>query len=495
MTHARPARKGWRVAPAGSRRRWRRVLGPPLVVLGVVYGIFITDAILYASEPFVDHARLQPGTTDDRAALWRAPPYGRGDTFFRWGMSDNGNQETGYSTEQVKTLPGWLPLYRELDVDLVRLFVGWRYFQPQGAGQLDTDYYMAGLIDGFANAGYKIELSPWNAPFWGVTGGLWRFWGPNLYQYMPPRAWGDPNGPYCAWLGEMHRRYPAITIWQIWNEPDYPHGSVSATWNPLLYRFWRGSAQQYGELLAACTEAVHGWADASTAATGGVSTPTYLDAVLAVPGATDFDVLDMHFASGSGRPDPDSELDRLLRMAHEQITVADQHGIGHPRLSVSELSFAYSPEGADAQADFVAKAYATAVGLGWDHLSWFTINPRHNYWDTGLVDFGTDGRPGPPRPAFAAYRFDKAVLAPATPLGLSGDGLTVRSVDFTTGDGSPVFAAWSPEGRGGTVQWPTGTSPGEVYDHVGTKVADVAPGETVPLTATLRYIVPAGWVR
>lgn len=330
---------------------------------------------------------------------------------------------------------------------------------------------------------------------WGVTGGPWRLWGPGVFEYMPPQEWADPEGPYCAWLGEMHRRYPDITVWQVWNEPDYPFGYPEPTWNPLVYRFWRGSAQRYGELLAACTRQIHGWGDGSTATTGGVSAPSYLDAALSAPDATDFDVLDMHFSAGSGRPDPDAELDRLLRLAHEQLGVASAHGMQQPGLSVSELSFAYSPEGADAQADFVAKAYATAVGLGWDHLSWYTINPVRTYRDTGLVGYGTDGGPGAPRPSYVAYRFDKVVLARATPLGLSGDGTTVRSADFTTTDGRPVFAAWSPGGRGGMVTWPADAGPGEVYDHVGNKVADVAPGATVALASTLRYVVPAGWVR
>lgn len=470
------------------------MLGPPLVILGVVYGLFFVDMVLYALEPYVELDRLQPGSAEERAALWRDPPYGRGDRAFRWGMSENGDQETGASADQVRTLPAWLPLYKELDVDLVRLFPGWRYFQPSGPGSIDTHYYVDGLIEGFAAAGFKIEVSPWNAPFWGVTGGLWRLWGQNVFQYMPPKDWHDPDGPYCAWLGEMHRQYPAITVWQIWNEPDYPHGNQQATWNPLVYRFWRGTAQRYGELVAACTSQIHRWGDGSTASTGGLSTPSYLDTVLDVPDATDVDVLDMHFAAGSGRPDPDTELDGLLRMAHEQLGVAAGHAMPHPGLSVSELSFAYSSEGAEAQADFVAKAYATAVGLGWDHLSWYTINPVRSYWDTGLVDFGVDGHPGAPRPAFAAYRFDKVVLGHATALGLSGDGTSVRSVDFTTDTGSPVFAAWSPGGKGGTVPWPADAGPGEVYDQVGNKVADVAPGASVPLTPTLRYVVPAGWV-
>lgn len=479
--------------PVG-RRRWRRILGPPLVALGVVYGLFVVDAMLYAAEPFVDIGRMQAGTPDERAALWQAPPYGRGDKPFRWGMSENGDQESGASADQVRTLLLWLPLYEELGVDVVRLFPGWRYFQPHGPGSIDTNYYVDKLIRGFSAAGFQIEVSPWNAPLWGVTGGPWRFLGQNVFQYMPPLRWDDPDGPYCAWLGEMHREYPSITVWQIWNEPDYPHGNVAATWNPLAYRFWRGSALRYGELVAACSEQIHGWGSGSEASTGGVSAPSYLDALLEAPGATAVDVLDMHFSAGTGRPDPDAELDRLLPMAHEQVAVPASHGMALPRLSVSELSFAYSPEGADAQADFIAKAYATAAALGWDHLSWYTINPVRTYRDTGLVDYGADGGPGPPRPAFAAYRFDKRVLGRAIALGLSGDGVTVRSADFTIEDGRPVFAAWSPSG-GGTVPWPVEAGKGEVYDHVGEKVGDVAPGGTVTLASTVRYIVPAGWVR
>ncbi|MBX7159722.1 MAG: hypothetical protein K1X95_05470 [Acidimicrobiia bacterium] len=495
MTHARVRRVVWAVRHPRGGRRWRRVLGPPLVVIGVVYGLFAVDAFVYRSEANVDTARMQVGTVDERAELWRSPPYGRGDRAFRWGMSENGDQETAYSPDQVQALPAWLPLYDDLDVDLVRLFPGWRYFQPHGPGSLDTGYYVGRLIEGFSDAGYKIEVSPWNAPMWGVTGGPWRLWGPNVFQYMPPLAWADADGPYCAWLAAMHREYPAITVWQVWNEPDYPHGNPDATWNPLVYRFWRGTALRYGELLGACTRQIHSWGDGSTVSTGGVSQPSYLDAVLAAPGAGDVDVLDMHFAAGSGLPDPDTELDRLLRMAHEQVGVAGARGMQHPGLSVSELSFAYSPAGADAQADFVAKSYATAVALGWDHMSWFTINAARNYYDTGLVDFGAGDDPGPPRPSYSAYRFNKVALSRATALGLSGDGTTVRSADFTTGDGRPVFAAWSPGGRGGTVPWPADAGPGEVYDHRGNKIADVAAGASVELAPTLRYVVPSGWVR
>lgn len=494
MTHTRVEHPIWRVVSPRRQRRWRRILAPPLVVLGVVYGLFFVDALLYVSEPHFDLPRLQPGSVEERAALWRDPPYGRGDRAFRWGMSDNGDQETGSSTDQVRTLPSWLPLYEDLGVDLVRLFPGWRYFQPAGPGALDTGYHVHALIEGFTAAGFQIEASPWNAPVWGVTGGPWRFWGPNVSQFMPPKDWDDPDGPYCTWLEELHHEYPAISVWQIWNEPDYPSGDLRPVWNPLVFRFWRGSAQRYGELVAACTEQIHRWGEGALVATGGVSMPTYLDAVLAVANATDVDVLDMHFAAGTGRPDPDVQLDRLLRQAHEQLGVAAGRGMQHPRLSVSELSFAYSPEGADAQADFVAKAYATAVGLGWDNLAWYMINPLRNYWDTGLVDFGVDGRPGPERPAYWAYRFNKAVLGRATALGLSGDGTDVRSVDFTTDDGRPVFAAWSPSGRGETVMWPVDAGPGVVYDHLGNKVADTAPGASVELATTIRYVVPADWI-
>jgi len=486
-----PETPAWRLEAPTRRRRVRRLIGIPLLVLAIVWGAFATDAFVVALEPAVDTARLALGPLDERAALWRNPPVGRGDRRFRWEMSDNGDQDNGWSTQQAERIPAWLPLYEELNVDMVRVFLGWRYYQPNGPGALDLSYYADRVFSGFTDAGYEVELSLWNAPRWGVTGGLWRFWGDNTFMGMPPKDTASPDGPFCDFMDKLHAHNPGATVWQVWNEPDWPHGQLARAWNPVLPRFWRGDATQYGQLLAACSARIQRWGSGYDSAVGGVANPSYLDAALSVPGANAVDIVDMHFAAGTGHPDPDEHIDRLLLQAQELSAVARSHGIEQPRLSVSELSFAYSPEGADAQADFVAKVYATAVGLGWDHLGWWEINPRHDYYDTGLTDWGVDGKPGPPRPAFTAYAFNSKALHPYTGMGLSGDGVSVRVVSFVDKNGLPGLAGWTLDGTG-SVTWPSEGGAGVVYDHMGNKVADVAPGAEVPLVGTLRYVFPAG---
>ncbi len=439
---------------------------------------------------------------ENRFQVWRNPPAGAGDRPFMWGMAEENAPRGG----EERVVEDWLSYYPDLGVDLVRVFTGWIYHQPAGRHtSLDPGYHVHHHLRAFQEAGLGIQAVVYQNPRWGAS----HDWGASLapkhvYAYSPPIAHDDFAGPYADYLALLHAAFPAVRVWQIWNEPDYPRASPQTEWNPLVdNRTWRGTARQYGELVGASATRLRALSPHGIISTGGVSDPSYLAHLLKAPEAATADVYDVHFAAGLGRPNVDWELDKLLALVAEHKRVLTRAGVKKQHFSVSELSFAYNDDFPDEQAGFLAKVYAIGKALGWDSLTWWGLSPYDPvyYRDTGLVHHvGVQPRPAEAaasaafpsavRPAYLAYRFSSELLKPLLALGTDGDGEDVRIVKFARPeDGGAVWLSWTLRSEGHTLTWPAARRPAAVFDIYGKQTGTLAPGDSVLLSSEAVYLV------
>ncbi|MCC7078215.1 MAG: hypothetical protein IT198_13925 [Acidimicrobiia bacterium] len=449
----------------------------------LLYGFFVHDGVLQVTEPA--GALRGADLAAEGIANWQDPPRGAGVAPFRWGVSEPMERRATVPLDLAK----WRPVYEMLDPDLVRVFLWWDAVEPV-PGRVAASSRPAQVMAFVEGGGWDAYGVFFQAPFWASEGG-WtrRLGGARIWRYDPPHLYDDPRGPFAAYLELAAQQWPGLDVWQIWNEPDYPHGAQSAQHNPLVYRSWRGTATEYGRFVGTGAAKVREVAPAGLVATN-VSNGPYSRTAYTVAGTDDIDLFDVHVASGKGRPNVDYALDRMIAIIARQKAAAEAAGAVAPRFSVSELSYPYTDAGAGDQADFVAKTHAVGAALGWDMLVWWEVGPSDPdyYVDTGIV--ASDGTP---RPAGAAWMFSKATLAGMQPLGLRGDGHDVRIAVLAQPDapagGREVWVAWTVSGQG-SVTWPLTSPPAAVHDATGTPAGTVQPGETVQLTRGARYFVP-----
>lgn len=453
-----------------------------LAVPLLTYGFYVQDAVIQLSEP--SGFFLGENVPAERLSLWEDPPSGAGTRPFRWGLSEPMELRPSVPLDLAK----WEPVYRQLDPDLVRVFLWWDGVEPR-PGEYDGRARSQEIMRFVADGGWDSYGVFFQAPYWASPGGAVRkLLGPRIWRYDPPRAFGDPDGPFGRYIELVARHWPGIAVWQIWNEPDYPNGQVGAQRNPLFYRSWRGTAAQYGRLLRAGTDKVNEVAPQGLVAAS-AGHPRYAEAALAVSGTQGIDLYDMHFPAGRGRPDVDAVLDRMIALVKHQKDAATAAGADAPGFSISELSYPYTEAGARDHADFVTKSHAIGAALGWDMLVWWEVGPSDPayYVDSGLVESDGSLRPGG-----EAWMFSKTVLSGRRGLGLRGDGDDVRIAAFAGPDGraaGETWVAWTVTGEG-SITWPPEAPPARVHDTLGNMIGTIQPGETVDLVREARYFVP-----
>ena len=460
---------------------WLTALVAPFLAAGFVYALIVVDASVSMSRAYelFDYPKVRAEST----ALWQRPPrVAQPPVAFQWGMSSyfstvGPHRHTPYSD--------WQAFYEELNPDIVRQFVAWRDLQPLSPEQFVRTSRSGEQLTAFANAGFPVQAAVLWGPRWAATGGILKNFGIGFWSDMPPIGYADSDGTYAQFLARLHAEYPNIRVMQVWNEPNWPAGDQSADLNPLVSRFWRGSAKQYGDLLASSISAVDGYGDAVQTALGGIADPRYAATVLEDPRTRDVGIWDIHFAAGQGNPDVGFTVDLMLALGRDHLEVLQSVGIENPHISISEISYPWTERGAEDQADFVARAYSTANALGWGTLFWWTLSPFEPGFgrDSGIINFDHT-----PRPAYYAYLFNKQTLGGASPDGLGGDGENVRIAKFKSASGKPIWVAWARSGSG-SLTWPADAGNARVFDLDGTPIGSAQPGTKVPLEDRAHYIV------
>ncbi len=222
-----------------------------------------------------------------------------------------------------------------------------------------------------------------------------------LSDKYPPRQISD----FARYVVAAVSRYRGtVSYWQVWNEPD-------------IHGFWRGSAEQYAELLIVSYHAVKAanpasWVVLGGLAQGGDHQPAFLDRVLTVcrqRGEPCFDIMAFHTNFRTLRAIRD-QFDRNRR------TLA-QYGFDRP-IWITESSYTSDPrfqtvpgyEGGEAsQARYLEDALTLSMSLGAQRVFWAELSD-YNARDAaagGLAAYASSGllrSDGWQKPAYLTYQ-------------------------------------------------------------------------------------------
>jgi polysaccharide biosynthesis protein PslG len=231
---------------------------------------------------------------------------------------------------------------------------------------------------------------------WASTAPWWVF-GAAARSHYPPSDYG-------AWANYVRAavaRYPQVTHWEIWNEPD-------------TRGYWNGTAAQYARLLAVAAAAVHDVNPAATVIFGGLAMggsssnlqPNFFAQVLddpTYPGVASFDVAAVHLYGSN------AEAKRRMDYVRGQLS---RVGLPARPIWVTETGASSDPaqqpdvryQGLAGQADWLAMALPAILDqLGAERVFWYTLwdDPTGGaaYASHGLVDGGLA-----PKPAYDRLR-------------------------------------------------------------------------------------------
>jgi len=293
-------------------------------------------------------------------------------------------------------------LINELGVNVLFVNIGWDDYEPE-KDRFDFEW-LHQFVELAARHGIKLRPYICYKPWWEGDGG----WNspPSDYQ-----QWRD----FCAKLGEEMKRHPNVLSYEIWLEEN------SRMW-------WRGTADQYRELLESAASALRSADPDCLIALGGFTCPDddYLRAC--AEGSSDqyFDVVPLHCYNETWAPEA---LEEYLspRYSESFFSVLDGEAGGKP-LWMSECGYSTMDRSEEDQANYIARAvsYFLADPLARNRFALFTcyelrdlpegsqmIGDEHNY------HFGLCRSDGSKKLAFRTYRLLVSLL----------DGRSVRAAD------------------------------------------------------------------
>ncbi|MBN8217388.1 MAG: hypothetical protein J0L75_12155 [Spirochaetes bacterium] len=277
-------------------------------------------------------------------------------------------------------------------------------------------------------------------------GSMWASTAPATVKEWERTKHPPEPGPWRDFSAALAGRFRGLVdAWEIWNEP-------------YLQDWWRGSPQQYVDLLAISREEIKK-ADAVTPVVGVCGTlyeRGWNTDCLAAGAAQQIDVFSHHAYLSSGSAGPEEEWASNIEANRRRILANGKNlpiwntecGVGDGHESY------YSPFYSGVKAPkrlapaLLAQAYATALAAGIERLYWYDLAEDNGPAATGgLQMLEYNGLPKPVVPAFAASiqflsgkRFVRS---------LALDGQT--ACFLFEGEGDSLAVAWrrigAPEGR------------------------------------------------
>ena len=255
-----------------------------------------------------------------------------------------------------------------------------------------------------------------------------------ILGYSPKWASSGPDGNYPPadlrdWSDFVYRmvyRYKGkIKYWEVWNEPDIG--------------FWKGTIEQYSDLLkSAYVAAKRADPDCKIVfgGTAGVNLP-FTERVYQNGGKYYFDVMAVHPYQWGDTFD-DEWFVSQLRDLH---LLMQKWGDGHKEIWLTELGWSTGDKGIteEVQARLLAQALITSQCMPEANVTktfWFCIK------DWGGPSYGLLGDDGSRKPAFEAYKFVTRALEGAEYVARLPHP-ALRCHVFRR-DGRLLLAAWSP---------------------------------------------------
>lgn len=330
------------------------------------------------------------------------------------------------------------------NIRVLRIAFGWDAMEPE-PGKYDWRFW-----DDFvriATDEYRIRLIPYicYTPRWASSSTNQDFW------QQPP----NDNARFADFMKRIVTRYrDRIHSWEIWNEPDNP-------------AYWRGTPEQFAQLLAAGSRAVRESDPHAQVVMGGLAwNLSFLEEIINTPAAiTNVDVINLHNYYETWSSDPLEHLPDYIGHAADLLR---QHRL-HQQLWMAEVGYSSFREGATvsgqyqawfqhehtpaAQAASVFRAMTLLLASGKVSLAaWYRINDlpgaQEVIGDVNNRHLGILNERGEPKPALHALSRFQSLFADGFRC-LDNDvtitkriGAPVEAHAFQTANGNIVVIAW-----------------------------------------------------
>lgn len=364
------------------------------------------------------------------------------------------------------------------NIRVLRIAFGWDAMEPE-PGKYDWSFW-----DDFvriATDEYHIRLIPYicYTPRWASSSQGEDFW------QQPPKD----NAAFAGFVKQLVARYQdRIHSWEIWNEPDNP-------------AYWRGTVEQFEDLLAAGGHAVREADPNAKVVMGGLAwNLNFLEAVITNPSAVqNVDVINLHNYYETWSSDPLENISDYVGHAHDLLR---QHGQQQP-IWLAEVGFSsyrtnrfvsgqyqavfcheHTPED---QAAVLFRVLTLLHASGKVSLvAWYRINDLpHTQEVIGDVNnrhLGVLDEVGKPKPALRALNYFNSLFA-------AGFRCLDQEVRVTKIIGSPVEVHAFEKADGGLVviAWLKNYVPGTRFGNINGLVQDARRTKislALPLTAT-----------
>jgi len=372
-----------------------------------------------------------------------------------FGVSSNGEVAANDEVRALAILSG---------AQMVRTSIAWRQVEPT-QGKYDWRY-----ADSAFHALTDNNLEP-------------------LVLIMDNTEWGASTkcGPvsdllaYDQFLRQLAARYPNVTYWALYNEPDNAYGEAASTGGCFGGDDVDGNGKpdyaDYAAQLQVAWRALHAGNpdaklvvgaiafdnfDQATAppgypggGNGGIFNAKFLDNLFAYmqanpppPGERYFDLLGFNYYNIYGPYwEGRSEGKGVSAKANALTKLMQQYGLAAPLL-VSETGDDSGTIGDDAQSAFLAKTFVRGMESNIAHMIWWTFQdfpdtapPPSNTWKYGLIDQNAK-----PKPSYSAFQ---------TVAKLLGDAQFVQPLNVRGGEGY----LFNKDGAGVAVLWSSSAEP------------------------------------
>ena len=221
-----------------------------------------------------------------------------------------------------------LELLKTNGIHELRVGFPWREMQPK-KHKYDWSFW-----DDFVHMAadeYDVHLIPYvcYTPLWASSSTNADYW------QQPPKD----EDQFANFMKQLVSRYGSrIHSWEIWNEPDNPY-------------YWRGSVEQFADLLRAGAQVVHAADPTAKTVTGGLAwNMDFLEALLVNPGISNMDVINLHNYNETWTSEP---LERIPDSVGRVSDLIHQHG-QHQEIWLGEVGYSDFHRGSFVSGQYIA---------------------------------------------------------------------------------------------------------------------------------------------
>jgi hypothetical protein len=384
---------------------------------------------------------------------------------------------------------------RRSRVSWIRWEVGWRAIQPTEPVPGQEPVYNWRIDEAAAQArdlGLNVIATILSNPEWAsmrsADGEHWYSNGP-----VDPDHYDD----FARFIADMARRYPWITHYELYNEPD--NANMMGAESPLAGPYWGLYGKEYADMLKVVYPALKeanpeaklvfggiaydGFADPACANTPETCEGFYrpfVDDVLAAGGGDYFDVFNFHYYP-TYHPNWDPFGPDIAGKASYLRSKLAEYGHPDKPIICTEVGLSSGPAPdckqctQNDQARYIMQTAARSLSVDMDIVIWWTWK---DILDPVLGTHGLVTKDLHPKLGVEAFRTVSLQLGQATFVSSMDLGQGIEGYEFRSRSGRPLYVLWSSDGETHAAVLPVGAATvTTMVGEVTGRVADGADGQ------------------